>query len=1266
MDLEKQMGLSDQNAGNVWLTNVNDIPNLILTVLGKLCNHRYDSGKCEECMDPHKRVMDYRKSKWLDASDPKKDKVVCESKSLTIPGFFTTEYDLRFKQCTENCKSCPHELTCSECKVPGNHHKYYLLITESPNLCVRCLPEEGRFINKDDKCESCPKNCVQCSSKTSCSLCKTDYYILSLAKTGLCEPCPDGYEVKGGRCLKVCPKNQYRSKNNVDCLDCNHEFCAECAAETGECTDCIKGYDFEGEGRQCSINCGKKRYADSKTSCKDCPKLCSECRNLDGRCTLCEKGLDLNGKVECWKKCGAGQFNPDQTICRNCPLRCSECSQIQGVCQKCEEGYSLDGNNKCWKDCENHQFNKNQETCQDCPLYCSSCQRETGLCQKCLRGFELRAAANECWIECGNSPQFAQDQSTCRDCPQYCLECEDITGRCKSCHEGLKLQPDEKDQCASQCTEQEFLNEKIACQKCKPGCLSCEDITSNCLACQEGYVKDDSSKQCSLIRLPLRINKIYYSNLSYELEIYFNQQIVEKDLSKNLKVEIYDHDNPNEAIELEKTKINLDDSKSILQIYLNLDQLKEGFNEKEVRVSERSLGAIKSKRDERVIFKNYPISKKEINYFQTGLTQIGAKVGGGSSVVFNGVSLLMILISIGMAVAMVKLLQLIYLLLFINVELPSNTSNFIFSFRKNLLDYVPPFIRFEAKTGSKSRVLRSLQAASGSLAQQSDKDYQQFCILHAKFKENESSCSVFESLGGFFTQALAFLALKLVICLFIWLIDWNAPKTFEEKKNCPKIKKDKIDEKEKEVDKSGCKVEDKTQNGGNFLKNFLQKVNNFLSLGYFHNLFIAMQLKALLGAMVSIVSMTAKDTRGQSNMILSAGVIFFYVSVLVFVSFLVYYKINRLKYPWKRREDQDYESLINRLGLYKDLKKPEKKDMDTSSTAALLIFKLYDMIVPLVLIGYVEKPLVQLAVLILMTGLVLYSLSKHFPYIKKHQNWLEIMNKGAYLIVLIIFLGIYLGKDKISPKIKFFYIGFSIIVIIILLIFFNLCIIIFVGIKTFREDLSKKAQKGRMAKPQGNAHQVSFGRNKSEGPANQRDKAKNQNRDGGAKKSNTDATPAPNLLDQSIKRNRVRPKSQHFFSNSESINHPKERNIDSERNKKTKRQESSLGSNLQFMYGGQKKRKNRSPKHFLSGFAQQHFKNKKMKGKLTSQPPSPDIISRWQLSKPQNSKEKSEFKKESKNRKERHSDENRSSEQIDDSVDFIINLDSERGSQRFD
>ena len=139
----------------------------------------------------------------------------------------------------------------------------------------------------------------------------------------------------------------------------------------------------------------------------------------------------------------------------------------------------------------------------------------------------------------------------------------------------------------------------------------------------------------------------------------------------------------------------------------------------------------------------------------------------GTSFSFTIVSLMMPFISMGMTVIMIKFLQSLFFLLFINVNIPPNASRLLDNMRKSILDYFPTILRLggNKKREETANTFRRMMttATTTEAAKRSDEVFSQFCIPHKKLDENQQTCSVFINLGSFITQLVLLLVLKLII-----------------------------------------------------------------------------------------------------------------------------------------------------------------------------------------------------------------------------------------------------------------------------------------------------------------------------------------------------------------------------------------------------------------------------------------------------------------------------------------------------------------------
>ena len=865
----------------------------------------------------------------------------------------------------------------------------------------------------------------------------------------------------------------------------------------------------------------------------------------------------------------SNEFNPDQNSCQSCPDLCPSCSRIDGICTHCDPGFTKDEQNRCWKDCSENEYNKDESTCASCPTKCSRCQRGTGACQECFEGYNLEGDLNECWKKCPQTNQYRESQTVCKDCSEFCLGCSDLTGKCKSCERGFKLQQEKSPQCKRECSTKEYWREDNTCESCVDHCEECLEITGKCSRCAEGFVYNSEKNVCDKIEKPLILQRVFYSDLHNRMEISFNQAIIIKSIESTLKVHLKDPKSPTILTEIQHKTITLDRSKS--RIFIDIDFQKEGksFEENELVVREVTPRSITAERDPRVVFEEYPITQSGVSYFNSPLTSSSVVMGGGSSVLTNLVSAGLIIGSMSTAVVMIKVFQMLSFLLFINIELPQNASRFIYSFRKNAMDYVPTVIKFGDDPGGGSegrrRRLRAMEEVSpAETAKKSDQKFNEFCVPHRKFEEMGQTCSAFINLGSFITQLIIFVLLKFIVSCLLGAIEKiknnvkkvreshrvtagfndeekrimrrirktaqtrknqqnrlengsrlnsirpnkiNQKKLKDEEKLNQKIQKinrrrknkqDRISrltgintfrlnlEKTPVVEQSGKKasppVNKNKKEKKSVLKKALLKMDGFLTLAYFFNLFKAIQLKAIIGAMVSILNIDSRSRRGQANIILSLVILSFYVTLVILVSFLIFYKIKRVRHPKETPEDQQCEALITSLELFSDLKEMNEKNI--SAGKVLLVNLLEDLLVPLILVVFIENAAVQILLTMTVMSFSIYFIIRHWPFKENHQNILFAGNKIVYFLLLGVFLISDFAGKRMSQKARFTYVGFGVMLLVSILILLNFIVAVSVFIKKIKNKKKKETEEEeeRDVADQGNKKNTQ----KEEGPKKSR------------------------------------------------------------------------------------------------------------------------------------------------------------------------------------
>ena len=186
-----------------------------------------------------------------------------------------------------------------------------------------------------------------------------------------------------------------------------------------------------------------------------------------------------------------------------------------------------------------------------------------------------------------------------------------------------------------------------------------------------------------------------------------------------------------------------------------------------------------------------------------------------------------------------------------------------------------------------------------------------------------------------------------------------------------------------------------------WLKRIIFKINDILDMAFFFKLSKAMELKAVIGTMVSLKSAQFQSTADQINFSVGVVVLFFYVCLTLSVTYLLYYKHNLLNYPWERSWDKEWEGYIEDLKLYSELKEVDKTT--TKGTFIVSWTMLHDLLVPLILVGFINSPYVQILSIIFLIWMVLYPMISYRPYKQKQKNASEIVNKVLFFLILVVF-----------------------------------------------------------------------------------------------------------------------------------------------------------------------------------------------------------------------------------------------------------------------
>ncbi|KAL4461137.1 hypothetical protein ABPG73_001250 [Tetrahymena malaccensis] len=476
----------------------------------------------------------------------------------------TTCIDTLFKyQVTQNCIPCNQadkqfrkdqfcldcDLSCSTCQNQSNE-----CITCAENYsfkpnskeCIKCNQSDKQFVDKDNVCQSCFKNCQTCNGLTEndCITCIEKYYFSLKSKQCVqcdlenkqyltddkkCDDCSEKCLTCSGpnkdNCL-TCVKDTYFQEDTNECGECKidnkqyldnqnkcrkcHESCKTCSAsDEFSCTICDTDKFFQktqDNKKQC-VKCGEKHFVDKADNfCKICSKNCLNCvgENED-QCTQCDNNTyfqeDTQKCVECDPK-NKPEFidktDPNKLKCRQCSPSCQSC-ELFGAnnCTKCKYDLYFNEAKECQK-CEiENGFYIVGDQCKKCDSTCKKCNGPTADdCINCPEKTYFQEDTKKCDSCDLNNGFFIDDQQRCRKCHDFCLVCNDKTPKCQKCKDGFNFRNGE----CIKCDQQGFFIDKTdnnLCKKCHFSCKQCDgEADDMCLECYEPQIFEQNSKKC--------------------------------------------------------------------------------------------------------------------------------------------------------------------------------------------------------------------------------------------------------------------------------------------------------------------------------------------------------------------------------------------------------------------------------------------------------------------------------------------------------------------------------------------------------------------------------------------------------------------------------------------------------------------------------------------------------------------------------------------------------------------------------------------------
>ena len=267
-----------------------------------------DNSSCEEII-PNCKVLDSNKEKCEECKDNfyllNDDKLNCHNESLDVDKYFTEDDGKTYINCSKvisNCDKCNERDSCLLCKdgykfniesksceeIISFCNKYdinfelceecnegYYILNNDKSNCLNDTFDEDKYFTEDDgksytSCENAITNCIKCTGKNECLLCKEGYIF---------------------------------NENNITCVseipscknyDINYELCEECS----------EGYYLLNDDK---LNCHNESLDKDKYFTEDegktfisCEKVINNCDKCEERqkCKKCKKYFELNNKGE--------------------------------------------------------------------------------------------------------------------------------------------------------------------------------------------------------------------------------------------------------------------------------------------------------------------------------------------------------------------------------------------------------------------------------------------------------------------------------------------------------------------------------------------------------------------------------------------------------------------------------------------------------------------------------------------------------------------------------------------------------------------------------------------------------------------------------------------------------------------------------------------------------------------------------------------------------------------------------------------------------
>lgn len=733
-----------------------------------------------------------------------------------------------------------------------------------------------------------------------------------------------------------------------------------------------------------------------------------------GACTPCFDSFVRRENI-CIKSCPYGEVNVDGN-CVSCPA-----GTFATVDQECTSECSDDEvqtNGSCTTQCSINEFSQNYECIPN---------------EKCLDYY--KNIGNNCTpLICDPSIEFF----TPTDCQSSCSPNQIYIGLryCQQCQDGKSKKENE---CLEDCGNTYYSDSDNIFQKCEPPLVVQQ---GKCLPCGEGMEYNVFGINCIPILKEIKIIEKYFMKLSQKIFIKFNSLI---ELSKN-KIDLVTFKIKGEEIQINYLKeINLNE----LEISLNLTKSLENEILLIDYIKNDNTPLIFNT-DDNSIFSNFPI-EIPISIYIDDNAGLGESTSQAGSITVLALIVPLLLSNPVAMVSLVRLLQSFGYLSFINVNLPLIVQQII--------------VQFEINPG---RLFPSLFSKFFI----DDSAYN--CNIHPKLQENDVNCIAVTSL----LMNIVVLVIVGLFKIFVYLPVFFSGKTHFLNFTISDILRSRTSSPSPSPIKNISQAKESDNKKNSLILRTICKLNTSMNLSFYFSLLKSMEIDIFLNSWATMKSLGTPDFWSiSSNFVL----MFFFTnnllySILIIRVFVIHIlpikpkKIYNLKKMIVIKKKIIEEEKINSEDLFQfgdksmiDFFNDQLKENSRFGILIFIAYSLRDMLLPLMLIYFVEFPAIQLFAAIFFNSMTLIILLCTRPLASMFDTVLEIFNNVIFLLLLLLYSIIFVIGDRFSEKQKSLIFGYSIIFLLFLMTITNIIYCSVQGIvgacMTLNQFLSKKKSK---------------------------------------------------------------------------------------------------------------------------------------------------------------------------------------------------------------